>query len=224
MRQSQSKLTHLPPPAQLLVFLSHPGGLPFPELPPLRRCFGQEHGLIPEAAVRQSTDCFPHCPHQPSQNNGRMGPKSTQTQWGAQVGSEGSPQGSPYLLSSLMPCSSTSRSQARCLCWASQRKRDSLCPHTSSSCWGPSAIGLPGTERERTRLVGRQGTPQCGKERGGHRGTGLGGPPPRPKGPLPSSQGRSRAFAPCRTRAASAAASSVRHTLTTQPTPRLPGN
>lgn len=53
MRRSQSKLTHLPPPAQLLVFLPHPGGLPFPELPPLRWRFGQEHGLIPEAAVRQ---------------------------------------------------------------------------------------------------------------------------------------------------------------------------
>lgn len=168
MRQSQSKLTHSPPPAQLLVFIPHPGGLPFPGLPPLRRRFGQERGLIPEAAVRQkrqSTDCFPHRPHQPSPNKGRTGPKPTRTQPGAQVGTEGSPQGGPHLLSILMPCSSTSRSQARCLCWASQRKRDSLCRHTSSSCWGPSAIASPGTQRGRTRLAGSQDTPQRGKER-----------------------------------------------------------
>lgn len=69
-----------------------------------------------------------------------------------------------------MPCSSTSRSQARCLCWALQRKRDSLCPHTSSSCWGPAAIALPGTQRERTRLGGSQGLPQGGKEGRRHRG------------------------------------------------------
>lgn len=220
MRQSQSNLSHLPPPAQLLVFLPHPGGLPFPELPPLRRCFGQEHGLIPEAAVRQSTDCLPHCPHQPPQNNGRMGPNPSHTHLGAQVRPEGSPRGSPYLLSIFMPCSSTSRSQARCLCWASQRKRDSLCPHTSSSCWGPSAIGLPGTERERTRLLGSQGTPQCRKEGGRHRGIGVGGPPPPPKESHPSAQGHSRAFARRPPRAA--AASSAHHTLTAWAGPSHP--
>lgn len=75
------------------------------------------------------------------------------------------PEGGPYLSSILMPCSSTSRSQAKRLCSASWRNRESLCPHTSSSRVGPSAsaMALPETQRERRRLAGTRGHPAGGR-------------------------------------------------------------